>query len=446
MANVPLKSIKFPGLDDTYTVPVVDSSLTQSGAAADAKVAGDKVAELKSAINGMPDIKDSDAEDVDLDISDESGNVILRLADGHIKTKEFDSAEVSEDIADAVEAIGGMEDAINTAPLVKNSSATGVNLDVSDNNGNVLVRFKDGHIQTKEFDSSELAATISVIEEDIAEIEEEITPSQPTTVTVDSVADLLDEIANGTSDIIMIENGTYSVLNIEVTRNVQIVGESRTGVVLNCDGTTDLVNPVVDRHGIRFQKGGSLKNLTFNVHDVKYTMHQDNIAVGYDLLIENCTFNRYDDSCGYYFFIGCGCYGTQNIHVKNCSFVFSDNTHDRVSYGVYWHNWHLAKSQLNALAANLTIENCGCVGCGIAIVQDLADKDVNDVISILNCCSTASAPVSSGANGYYIDVPNADVPYNVLFIINNKIGDMILVDRSADKYDYLGAVVTNFTT
>lgn len=50
MANVPLKSIKFPGLDDTYTVPVVDSSLTQSGAAADAKVAGDKVGELKSAI------------------------------------------------------------------------------------------------------------------------------------------------------------------------------------------------------------------------------------------------------------------------------------------------------------------------------------------------------------------------------------------------------------
>ena len=43
MANVPLKSIKFPGLTDTYTVPQVDNSLTQTGAAADAKVVGDAI-------------------------------------------------------------------------------------------------------------------------------------------------------------------------------------------------------------------------------------------------------------------------------------------------------------------------------------------------------------------------------------------------------------------
>lgn len=51
MANIPLKSIKFPGLDDTYTVPQVDDTLTKAGEAADAKKAGDEVASLKSAID-----------------------------------------------------------------------------------------------------------------------------------------------------------------------------------------------------------------------------------------------------------------------------------------------------------------------------------------------------------------------------------------------------------
>ena len=41
MANKPLKSIKFPGLDDTYTVAVTDTTLSESGVPADAKVTGD---------------------------------------------------------------------------------------------------------------------------------------------------------------------------------------------------------------------------------------------------------------------------------------------------------------------------------------------------------------------------------------------------------------------
>lgn len=47
MSNIPLKTIKFPGLDDTYTVPVVDNTLATAGAAADAKKVGDEISDLK---------------------------------------------------------------------------------------------------------------------------------------------------------------------------------------------------------------------------------------------------------------------------------------------------------------------------------------------------------------------------------------------------------------
>ena len=48
MANIPLSSIKFPGLPDKYTVPVVDNTLTTTGAAADAKKVGDELTSVKA--------------------------------------------------------------------------------------------------------------------------------------------------------------------------------------------------------------------------------------------------------------------------------------------------------------------------------------------------------------------------------------------------------------
>ena len=54
MANIPLQSITFPGLADKYTTPTVDATLTQTGAAADAKKTGDEIAELKNDFNQFP--------------------------------------------------------------------------------------------------------------------------------------------------------------------------------------------------------------------------------------------------------------------------------------------------------------------------------------------------------------------------------------------------------
>ena len=91
--------------------------------------------ELLTAIQGKPDIKSSNKTGVDLDLSDPDGNVILRLKDGHVQTKEFNSAAM---------------------PVNSNGSGATADLDFSDINGNVILRLKDGHIITKKSNSEHI--------------------------------------------------------------------------------------------------------------------------------------------------------------------------------------------------------------------------------------------------------------------------------------------------
>ena len=56
MANTPLKSIQFPGLSNTYTIPQIDNTLSDANKAAGAKATGDAVSDLKSAVEPMQEI------------------------------------------------------------------------------------------------------------------------------------------------------------------------------------------------------------------------------------------------------------------------------------------------------------------------------------------------------------------------------------------------------
>lgn len=88
MANIPLKTIKFPGLDDTYTVPQVDNTLSVTGAAADAKKTGDELTELNERLNNVK-------SDLDVQVIEglvfEQGNISSSGAEGsdssRIRTK-----------------------------------------------------------------------------------------------------------------------------------------------------------------------------------------------------------------------------------------------------------------------------------------------------------------------------------------------------------------------
>ena len=75
---------------------IVDNGLNIQGAAADAKKTGDEIASLKGDLGQKADIKIPTTSSSDLDITDSVGNVIARFENGHIKTKEFDSSNQTD--------------------------------------------------------------------------------------------------------------------------------------------------------------------------------------------------------------------------------------------------------------------------------------------------------------------------------------------------------------
>ena len=103
-------------------------------------------------------------DDVDFAIGDAQGNIIVEFDDGHIKTSEFDSAQVKAQVAantasvasinQQIAGIGGQSDV-----AVKNDDDAP--FDISDAAGNVVLRVNgQGHIQTKGYDSQFAAMTL----------------------------------------------------------------------------------------------------------------------------------------------------------------------------------------------------------------------------------------------------------------------------------------------
>ena len=151
-------------LDDhpEASTTVEDGSISYAKLDTNLKGKADEVTSLSSAIDEKADKEetpknvDTDAENVDLDVTDVQGNVIARFSDGHIQTKEFDSRDMI-DISDRMETVesdtADLKNQTGLTPETALTDADDSDLDITDENGNVLARFKDGHIQTKEFDS-----------------------------------------------------------------------------------------------------------------------------------------------------------------------------------------------------------------------------------------------------------------------------------------------------
>lgn len=95
---------------------------------------------LEELVKNTPRIETS--EKADFSIYDEQYNAIAEFSNGHIKTKNFDSSQAvtKNDIPDK-----------NRLPEVVDDTST--DFSVKDADGNVILRVKGGHIKTKNFDS-----------------------------------------------------------------------------------------------------------------------------------------------------------------------------------------------------------------------------------------------------------------------------------------------------
>ena len=103
----------------------------------------------------------------DLDFSDEQGNILTRFSEGHIKTKYFDS---SKDASEEERGLMSAEDKTKLNTIEEGADVSGVvikntdksDLDFSDEQGNVVLRIKDGHIFSAKFSSDSITGENTV--------------------------------------------------------------------------------------------------------------------------------------------------------------------------------------------------------------------------------------------------------------------------------------------
>lgn len=124
-------------LEENITEPVgvvIDSSLTVAGAAADAKKTGLEINKVKEDFTSIKLQNVSTVEnDLDVALSDNRGNVICELSNGHIKTKYFDSSE----------NLG----ALSVKTIIDDSDT----LYIADNEGYTLAELDGGYWRSKRF-------------------------------------------------------------------------------------------------------------------------------------------------------------------------------------------------------------------------------------------------------------------------------------------------------
>ena len=324
------------------------------------------VSELKTEINSRPEVENSTKTGVDFDVSDEDGNVIVRLKDGNIQTKEFDSATASD---------------------TRMSIKQGVDLDVSDEDGNVLLRLQNGHIKTKKFTSETLADRTTFVtvkasggdfstlrgaidyinEQDDADPVEHPYVIQIYPGTYNVMEDYTDEEIN-TADVQDYHNGFVGPF---LDDGVSLIGMGdRDSIILY--GFLDSSNYVARVRGnistLNTRGNVTLENLTVIAKNLRYCVHDDfsypSSKGQYQRTVKNCRFIgenlSHTPACTW----GGGMSGKgENAIFENCDFGTDFGFHFDASRSVhiYYRNCRGRKLRLAERAGSyhhyITIEN-----------------------------------------------------------------------------------------
>lgn len=130
-------SVPFPLGDGAVTTPKIADGAVTTPKMANGSITAEKLASALLAFINEISLADNNA--ADLDIKDENGYVLVRFSNGHIRTKYFDSSNILTGIS-----------------VADNDEA---DLDIKDDDNNVLARFSNGHFRVKNFNSEEIGKT-----------------------------------------------------------------------------------------------------------------------------------------------------------------------------------------------------------------------------------------------------------------------------------------------
>lgn len=232
------------------------------------------------------EVKNSTKTGIDLDVSDASGNVVMRLMNGHLQTKNFAS---------------------HISPSTQVSGAT-ADLDFSDENGNVILRVKNGNIVTKRFNSSGITENVVTVKTD---------GSGNYTSIRDAVESITDASAENPYRI-EVYPGTYDVLSdytqeeieeadvpdyhdgfpgLMLSDGVSLVGVGNRDKIIIL-GTLDPTEYNSQIRGnistLNIQGNGRLENLTVVCKYIRYCVHDDfewTAQEQYNRVVRNCRFD-----------------------------------------------------------------------------------------------------------------------------------------------------------
>lgn len=237
----------------------------------------DDVADLKSELTALgdpPNVSDTDAENVDLDITDDNGYVLMRLADGHIQTKYFNSKD-------------------KESASLKPTNAANETFDITDQSGNVVLRMEEGQVKTRNFDSTGIQPIIVTVKTD----------GTGDFTTIRAAVDSITDASSARKPyVIEIYPGTYNVFDDYTQAEIETAGEGPyiqdgsgfVGILLN-DGISmrgvgsrdeiilhgeldTAVYPQAMRNNIstlNLRDTLSLENITVTAKNIRYCVHDD---------------------------------------------------------------------------------------------------------------------------------------------------------------------------
>lgn len=242
----------------------------------------------------------------------------------------------------------GLSEAIEKLPEEKDSTATEPDLDVSDEDGNVLVRMQNGHIRTAFFNSAKYGAKVVTLKPsggDFSTLKaalDSITDADPETNPYEihvypGEYNTLDGFTQEEIEAADIGGGYTddSMVGCKLTNGISLIGIGDRSKIILTASLENTYSAAVRGNisTLNLQGTCRIENLTIKAQRIRYCIHDDFGASGhYERIVRNCAFIGLGTSMSYYPPVTYGA-GIANPGItalfEDCDFGYSWGMHTR---------------------------------------------------------------------------------------------------------------------